>query len=239
MATPARRLPKASDLVVDALRDRIINQRLASGTRLPSEVDLAQELHVGRVAVREGLRLLERDGLVEVRRGNTGGIFVRHPEIEQVSEAISVLLGIQGSTLREFVEFRQLIEPAAAALAAERALAEHAEALVTIEQGDTELARVPDLHLLIAEATGNGVLAIALGAMSHPFSEHFRSNQILPSHMNETSAAHAKIARKIRLGDVDGARRAMTVHLDAYASYLEHEGLLDEPIIPRGQWSQH
>jgi len=233
----SRRLPKASDIVVHALRDRIINQRLPLGTRLPSEVALMEELQVGRVAVREGLRLLERDGLVEVRRGSTGGVFVRHPEIDQVSESISVLLGIQGVTLREFVEFRLIVEPAAAALAAERVGEEHHEALRTIEQGDTELSRVPDLHLLVAEATGNGVLAVALNAMHHPFSEHFRSNRIQPSHMTETSAAHAKIARLVRQGEVEGARKAMTVHLDAYAAYLDSEGLLDEPIIPPELWS--
>src|SRR5699024_3756987 len=119
MSSRSRRLPKVSDLVVSALRERIINQQLPVGSRLPSEAELMEELNVGRVTVREGLRLLERDGLLEVRRGTTGGNFVRHPDIEQVSESISVLLGIRGTRLREFVEFRQLVEPEAAALAAQ------------------------------------------------------------------------------------------------------------------------
>ncbi len=238
MSSRSRRLPKVSDLVVSALRERIINQQLPVGSRLPSEAELMEELNVGRVTVREGLRLLERDGLLEVRRGTTGGNFVRHPDIEQVSESISVLLGIRGTRLREFVEFRQLVEPEAAALAAQHRDAEHAEALARIEEGDHELAHVPDLHLLIARATGNGVLAIALNALHHPFSEHFRPTRIGHDEMALTSAAHAKIARLVRAGDADGARAAMQAHLDAYRDWLDQEGLLEEPIIPREVWGQ-
>lgn len=236
MSRRSRRLPKASDLVVSALRDRIINQQLPVGSRLPSETELMEELDIGRVTVREGLRLLERDGLLEVRRGTAGGNFVSHPDIEQVSESISVLMGIRGTRLREFVEFRLLVEPEAAALAAARRQPEHEEILAHIEEGDHELAHVPDLHLLIARATGNGVLAIALNSLHHPFSEHFRPTRIGHAEMDVTSAAHAKIARMVRTGDADGARDAMQVHLDAYREWLDGEGLLDEPIIARESW---
>lgn len=232
-----RRLPKASDLVVTALRERIIARRLPVGAQLPSETDLMAEHQVGRVTVREALRLLERDGLIEVRRGTKGGIFVRHPEIHQVSEVITLLFGVNETTLREFVEFRQLVEPTAAALAATNISPEQREQLARMVADDEDLIRVPDLHVLVAEATGNGVLAVALNALHHPFGEHFRPSKINSDHMRETSAAHSKIARLILEGDADGARRAMSVHIDAYRDYLEREELLDEPIIPEhSEW---
>lgn len=232
-----RRLPKASDLVVTALREHIISRRLPIGAQLPSETELMSEYQVGRVTVREALRLLERDGLVEVRRGTKGGIFVRHPEIHQVSEVITLLFGVNETTLREFVEFRQLVEPTAAALAASNITAEQRDQLSRMVDDDEDLPRVPDLHLLVAEATGNGVLAVALNALHHPFGEHFRPSKINSEHMRATSAAHSKIARLILEGDADGARRAMSVHIDAYRDYLDREDLLDAPIIPeRSEW---
>lgn len=232
-----RRLPKASDLVVSGVRRHIITRRLPVGAPLPSESELMAEYGVGRVAVREAFRLLERDGLIEIRRGVNGGVFVRHPDISQVSEVISLLFAVKNTTLREFVEFRQLVEPAAAAHAAKNISAEQREQLAVILRVDEDLAHVPDLHLLVAEATGNGVLALALNALRHPFQEHFRPGRIDAGHMRETSAAHAKIAKRILAGDASGAQRAMTVHLAAYRDYLERENLMEEPIIPPSTWS--
>ncbi|GAB3708831.1 FadR/GntR family transcriptional regulator [Mariniluteicoccus flavus] len=234
---PHARLPKASDLVVQGIRHAVIANRLPVGTRLGSEVDLVETYGVGRVAVREALRLLERDGLVELRRGIQGGIFVANPNIQQVSEVISLLFGVRGTTLREFVEFRQIVEPNAAALAAERIDDEQRVRLERSLDGPDDLAHVPDLHVMVADAAGNGVLSVALNALHHPLGEHFRPAQIQPSHLAATAAAHTKIARRILEGDADGACRAMEVHLEAYRDYLVREGLIDEPIIPVESWA--
>ncbi|NNG18607.1 hypothetical protein HJ590_03275 [Naumannella sp. ID2617S] len=63
--------------------------------------------------------------LVEVRRGVTGGVFVRHPGLGQVSEVISLLFATRSTTIAEWVEFRLLLEPTAAELAARRAMTRH------------------------------------------------------------------------------------------------------------------
>jgi GntR family transcriptional repressor for pyruvate dehydrogenase complex len=232
------RLAKASDVVVLRVREQIVNQRLPEGTPLPSEAELMHLYGVGRVAVREALRLLERDGLIEVRRGAHGGIFVSHPEIRQVRDAVALLFAMQNTTLREFVEFRQLIEPAAAARAAKNLSEKHRSELARLLEGKEVLERVPDMHLLVAEATGNGVIAVSLNALQGAFEGHFRRGKIDVGHMEETSAAHRKIVSRILAGDGSGAERAMRVHLEAYRNYLENENLLDEPIIPgeAGSW---
>lgn len=236
--TRPQRLPKASDLVVTGLREHIISRRLPIGAQLPSESDIMVEYQVGRVTVREALRLLERDGLIEIRRGTKGGIFVRHPEIGLVSEAISLLFAVKETTLREFVEFRRLVEPTAAALAAQNIDSRQREELTRIVETQDDLTHVPDLHLLVAESSANGVLAVSLCALHHPFAWHFRPKQISSGQIRETAAAHRKIARLILDGDAGGAKDAMSVHLDAYWAYLDGEDLLDKPIIPeRSEWT--
>ncbi len=233
----SRRLPKASDLVVSAVSQRILTERLPVGHRLPSETELMEEYGLGRVTVREALRLLERDGLIEIKRGPGGGIYVRHPDITQVSEAISLLFSVQQVTLREFLAFRQMVEPGAAALAAVHATDEQREAILQAAEADQpEFGPVVDLHVLIGESTGNGVLRLVLQALHSPMAAHFRSDKIHEHHRTETMKAHRKIAEVIASRDAAGAERAMKRHLDAYARYLEEVGLIDEPIVPQPRW---
>lgn len=226
------RIPKASDLVLTRLRERIINESLPVGHRLPSEAELAAELGVGRVAVREAFRLLERDGLIEVRRGVHGGVFVRHPDLSQVSDVISLLFATRGTSIAEWVDFRLLVEPAAAELAAAHATDEQREVLQLHAEGaELELADVPDLHMVIAEASGNTVLATALAALHRPFSDHFRPRLISEEDLHATAAAHRRISERILTGNGPAARRAMTRHLEAYRDYMVARGLLDQPLI--------
>ena len=108
------RLVKASDVIVDGIRDRILHERLPVGSPLPSEADLMEDYGLGRVTVRESLRLLERDGIVSIRRGPGGGVFVGTPDIQRLSEVFTVLMAIRDVTLRDLLEFRKVIEPPAA-----------------------------------------------------------------------------------------------------------------------------
>lgn len=87
--------------------------------------------------------------------------------------------------------------------------------------------------MLIAEESGNRVLGLTLNALHHAFGAHFRRSQINEKDLLATQAAHKKIARTILAGDAAGAKKAMRVHLDAYANYLKKEDLLDKPLVPR------
>jgi GntR family transcriptional repressor for pyruvate dehydrogenase complex len=189
---------------------------------------------LGRVTVREAVRVLERDGLVDIKRGPTGGIFVRHADIRQVSEAMKLLFSFSDTTLGEFADFRMLVEPRVAAMAAENATEEQRVRLRQI--GDLDLHRAggsADLHSMLAEACGNGVFALVLQGLHVPLEQHIRRDQVTDAHITDTERAHAKIARAVVAGDCAGAEKAMIKHLTAYTAYLEHTGLKDAPIVPR------
>src|SRR5919107_900384 len=76
----SRALPKASALLADELRARILGTGLEPGSPLPSEPEIIEQSGLGRASVREALRLLEAQGLVVIRRGSHGGIFVAQPD---------------------------------------------------------------------------------------------------------------------------------------------------------------
>src|ERR687887_1780990 len=90
---------------------------LRAGDQLPPERQLAEQFQVSRASVREALRTLELLGIVETRAG--GGTFVRQTAPDDLAKPLQSLMA-RGHSLADVIEFRGLIEPAIAALAAER-----------------------------------------------------------------------------------------------------------------------
>lgn len=226
------RIPKASDLVVNAIRVDVIDQKLAVGTRLESETEMAERFGLGRVTVREALRLLERDGLVSIRRGPRGGIFVSNPDIRQVSEALALLLRLRNTSLDDFAVFRLQVEPFVAELAAINATEEQRQAILDIARQDRSAQHTADLHDLIAEASGNDLFEFTLKAMHVALDTHFREERISAADREGTRKAHERIAERIGARDAAGARAAMEIHLLKYQEYLVASGLADEPVLP-------
>ncbi len=118
--TPFRSLGrrKAYEQVADQIRERIFARHLCLFDRLPTERDLAVQFGVSRVAVREAIRTLEFNGLLTVKKGAKGGIFVAQDYERPISNSIVNLLAGGEASLENLFEVRQLIEPYAASRAA-------------------------------------------------------------------------------------------------------------------------
>ena len=85
---------KASIAVAADLRARIARGDLVDGQALPVESELMVELGVSKGVMREALRILEQQGLIEVRRGVGGGPRVRHPSIADAAMAFGIFLQV-------------------------------------------------------------------------------------------------------------------------------------------------
>ncbi len=227
------RLPKASDLVVTDVRRRILSERLPVGSRLASEAELMERHGLGRVTVREGLRILERDGLIEIRRGATGGIFVREVGIGQISETMALLFSSRDTSLREFADFRLDVEPTVARLAATHASDEQRQGLTDIAGDGGGGRHVASFHELVAQASGNGVHAIILAALGTTLENQVRYDRVTRETAERNVREHEEIAAAIAAGDPGAAESAMRRHLEGYRGFIEQQRLLDDPIIPR------
>lgn len=189
----------------------------ATGERLPSERDLAEQFGVSRPTIREAMIALEIAGLVEIRSGS--GVYV----LEAPVAAGPVL--DQGAGPFEILEARQVVECETAALAAGRISADQLAALEALlvemkkdnaRQGMTEQAD-QRFHCGIAEASGNSVLAATVAwlwqlrndsVISTRFHQRLReegSRPIINDHRRILDALHA--------GDAAAARAAMAEHL--------------------------
>jgi DNA-binding FadR family transcriptional regulator len=107
-----------TEAVAAHIRSQIHVGNYSPGARLPTQRDLAEQLGVSRISVSEAIKLLAREGYVEVLRGASGGAFVTQLSTP-VQEWRARLRG-QAGELDELIDFRQAVEAKAASLAAER-----------------------------------------------------------------------------------------------------------------------
>jgi DNA-binding FadR family transcriptional regulator len=234
----ARQLPKASDLLAEQLRARIMGDGLQPGAPLPSEGDLIKELGLSRATVREALRLLEADGLISIKRGPGGGIVVRHPDGAQVTRSLALMLALTEAPLRDLFAFRKSIEPAAAAAAATNASADQRARLQALVDPTNEIVSAADVdfHVLVAESSGNALYQLNLAVLHDLIEWHVRGERLTPRDVEETHSIHEKIASAIVAGDSRTAERLMLRHLESFEARMEEAGRLNEPIIPRARW---
>src|SRR5688500_2258012 len=125
MAVIAKR--NTSQQVVDALCGKLRSGAYRVGDRLPSEPELGAELGVSRSTVREAVRELTALGIVEIQHGR--GTFVRSLRPDLLLRGDSLTEPPNDRIREELLEVRGIVEPEAAALAAERATAEEIERL--------------------------------------------------------------------------------------------------------------
>lgn len=243
VVAPLRRQPrlqKASDVLADRLRARILGRGMVPGDPLPSEAELIFEEGFSRGTVREALRLLETDGLIEIRRGPRGGVRVAHPDLSQVSRSVALLLTLAQTSMRSFSEFRLLVEPASAAAAARCATAEQKLWLLELaERSDLRTAEwgpSVEFHTAIAQCSGNEILRVVVAAFGQELTWHAPGDRLSHDEMKDTHVAHQKVAKAIAAGDAARAERAMRRHLEEFEATLLAQGRLDEPVVPREQW---
>lgn len=231
------RLPKAADVIVSAIRRKIVIERLPAGTVLPSESELTEMYGLSRGSVREGLRLLEQDGLIEIKRGPGGGIRARQPNISNAGYVASLRMSMMDTTAAELISFRLQIEPFAAQLAAENGTDEQRRNLMQIAEEDPHLSGGnADFHVELASMTGNGVVQITMEMLHSPIEMQVKVEESSETDINLAQRAHFKIAQHIANGDGARARRAMANHLEGFQDFLVSRDLVGRPVVPREHW---
>ncbi|WP_459975990.1 FadR/GntR family transcriptional regulator [Nocardioides pyridinolyticus] len=239
----ASRVPKASDVLADMLRGEILAGGLAPGDPFLSEADIIERYEFSRGTVRESMRLLETEGLIVVKRGPSGGVRVSAPQISTVSRSLGIYLTTSEATLRDLFAFRKLVEPAAAAAAAEHATSEQRAALLSATEFgyDAHASRVDSsvsFHDLVADASGNHVLSAVLASMHHVLEWQSSAEQLSEVDMDATGRAHRRIAQAIAGGRVEDASAAMLTHLEEFESVVGQQNRLNSPIVPRSRWNR-
>jgi GntR family transcriptional repressor for pyruvate dehydrogenase complex len=218
---------RVSAEIVDRIKAAIRAGALTPGDQLPPERDLTKQLGVSRVSVRDALRMLEANGLIEVRVGARGGAFVTAPAPRLVGEGLADMLLLAEVGATDVTEVRMIFELGLLELACERATAEDVAALHEIcDRADAAHGYDPALsaefHTMLARCTHNEALELFALALQEPLASSLqRAHAVDPNAGRVATLEHRGIAVAVGAGDAVAARRIMTEHLGRTASRVQ------------------
>ena len=207
----------AVEQVVRRIGEAIGAGLLAPGERLPGQVELADTLGVARMTLRQALAVLEDAGLLEMRRGRTGGAFVA---ADPPPPALDPPTAAQ---LRALTDWRRAISGEAAALAAARRTAKELEALraaaLAVERaaGDAAAFRRTDarFHVLVAEIARSRRLVAAEANLQVELAEVLAITPGPARARRVSQAGHEPIVAAIAAREAGAARDATIAHVEA------------------------
>ncbi len=223
---PPLEVPKASGVLANALRERILSGEYPEGTPLPPERELVVQTRMSRTTVREALRILEVQGLIRIKAGRAGGAFVQRPGEESVAKSLELLIRGRQIRLASVHETREAIEPSCAGLAARhRTAADLAriddadEAIVAGAGLEDFLQANVEWHVAVATASHNEILIGIMSALSRAIYTTTNNEGFVDDEVRAVTArAHRSVTRAIRERDPAAAVRRMTRHVHAYAA---------------------
>jgi GntR family transcriptional repressor for pyruvate dehydrogenase complex len=190
------RTPRTFEAAIDEIVAGIGRARLRQGDRLPHETELAQELGISKPTLRQALRVLQRSGVLDVRPGKGGGIFVASdlPLQEAVAEGIA----LETNAVVEILRGRRVLEGAVT----------HAASAVATHEDYEELERI--LRLLAAHRDDAAAIARA-DAMFHSALGRATHNRLLVDAMRLVARQLAPL-RDLLPGGREEAERIIDVH---------------------------
>jgi DNA-binding FadR family transcriptional regulator len=201
--------------------------------RLPPDWSFADELGVSKHQFREALRLLEQDGLVRVKAGRNGGVFLTTPGTDVLSRTFAGTLARKGTKLRDLMEARQIIEPAAVELACSAATDEEIQSLVAlVEAAETaatyDSRRNTEFHLALCAAAHNDTLLLMMRSIQdiiHGIDLSSGSLAGTETLSQDSRRAHRSILRALQRRDAQQAAHRMRLHLVGWGVRLRETGL--------------
>lgn len=227
-----RPLKTAEAFARDLVRD-IVSKGLRTGDKLPSEAVMLEEFGLSRESLREGLRLLEVQGLITLRRGPGGGPVVGHLDPASLGRTSTLYYHLAGGTYAELLDAWVVTE----VILAERAARNPDRAAVRAAMqpyrepppaSDDELTEFvlahTHFHGVLASLAENRVLEITLQTMGQIVTHHVLGHAD-PRHDRETiESDHAAIAKAVIAGAPVKASEAMERHIrtmiDVYKTHL-------------------
>lgn len=215
------------DTVAERIRNVLTESDLQPGDRLPSEMELVEQLGISRNVLREAVGRLETLGLVTVRRGR--GMFVAdRDDLSNCAKLLGNAMMISTKDLRQFAELRRIIECHAVRRAAELATPADVEELdILCKRMEAAANDVGALeadvrfHRKLTDLTGNRLIQHVMEVV-----HEFMTATIVRAargvrDQSHVSTIHIPILEAIRKHDPDAAERAMRAHMEVSDRRIE------------------
>ena len=212
---------RAHEYVAEQIRRHISLRLIQPGEALPAERELAVMFGVGRPTIQSARRMREATGMVEARRGRSGGTFVsRRDGDSMAADELIVRVMRHRKELEDLLQYRSLIEPAVARAAASSRRNADVVAMRAAIQGMTAAENEPEymchdtnFHIAIARATGNEVLVHAIEDLRMTLNDAMTLLPESETWHRRISREHEALLEAIERGDGDRAERLMAQHV--------------------------
>jgi DNA-binding FadR family transcriptional regulator len=234
MFTPVR-TRRTFEEAAEQIAEKVRAGELRLGDKLPGERTLAAQMEISRPTLREAIAVLVEAGLLTVRRGPGGGMFVASDvvPVELVRQRSSMRLGEVASVL----EARRLLEPRVAQLAAVRAgeddfaalerSIEEMRRIVSAGYGPADEDRFLQLdvqfHLALARATGNPTVETLMRTLIRELEIARDMAMHAPTVPEWTIGIHERTLAAVRSGDLGDVDTVMDEHLGQLERTWEQE----------------
>ena len=211
----ARKLPEQ---IADKLREMIIQEEMKTGSKLPAEAELMEKFSVSRSTVREAVKILQTEHIVDIRQGQ-GTFLCAMPGLAE--DPLGLRFADQAELSAQLLETRLLIEPNVAALAAQRRTEAHlAEMKVLLDKmdnaylhGENYTPYDAEFHSVIAKCSGNDVIMRLLPTIHESISAGYQHTKRVEGSYQRASQCHLDMYRAIMEHDSERASRAAQRHM--------------------------
>ena len=222
---------RVCESVAHQIRQAIFSGLLTPGHKLPPERELAERFQTSRVALREALRTLEKEGMISIRRGFGGGAFVADFDsaLRALMDSLNTVVKLGQAKSAHLTEVRTMLEPQIARLATLRADAKDLEAIESVLLVQEEelrrgaLIRKYDMefHRRVADAAHNPVLSIVVNAVNESIRDAIFRSKLSPDMRARVVGYHRNIFEAIRSRDAARAQGLMAEHVVGVQCHLE------------------
>jgi GntR family transcriptional repressor for pyruvate dehydrogenase complex len=219
----------------DQIAEKVRTGELRTGDRLPGERSLAAQMEISRPTLREAVKVLVDAGVLEVRRGPGGGMYVATDVVP--TDLVRHSASLRLAEIAAVLEARRMLEPQVALLAAERAgdedfaaMERSIEAMRRIVEGgwhqrheDRFLQLDVQFHLALARAAGNPTVETLMRILLRQLEIARDMAMHVPLVPEWTIAIHERTLAALRSGEADEVEAVMDEHLGQLERTYEGE----------------
>ena len=210
-----------SKRVSEQIKTLIIEGNLKPGDRLPSERELAKTIQVGRLSLREGLRILESMGIIETRYGLNSGTYVSRIGVENLAEKFSEILKLGNITIEKLYEARLEIGLITLKYFIERGNAHDIrrmeecvkEAEQLLKLGMRTREKNIYFHQLIAQGSKNPVFILIQNSLFEAIRQFLSKFDSPHQHSKKVLAGNKKILKYLKEKNLESALKTMRSHV--------------------------
>lgn len=212
---------RISKQVADQIKALIVEGHLKNGDKLPSERDLSKLLGVGRISLREGLRMLESMGIIETKYGVNAGSYVSSMGLKNLTEKFSDILKLSNITVEQLTEARLEISLINLKYFIKNATEEDIEKLeecvkegeILLKSGVRTREKSILFHQLIAQGSKNPIFIIIHNALIEILLQFLSKFESPPDHSEKILKNRKKILKYLKEKNIEKASEAMKKHV--------------------------